>query len=71
MTRCQDEKSTCGQGGGIGNGKPTSANDSSDAPARSSNSHTKAWGVAATDLCLDRRRGRISRAGGRIGDTEE
>jgi hypothetical protein len=66
MTRCQDEKSASGQGGGIGNRKPMSANDSSDAPARSSDSRTKARkrGVLQPQICLDRRPGRISRAEG-------
>ena len=41
-------KSTCGQGGGIGNRKPMSATDSSDAPARSSDARREAWGGAAT-----------------------
>ena len=67
MTRCRNEKSTCGQGGGIGNGRPMSAIDSSDAPARSSDSRREAWGdaaSAATGSALDRRSGRISRAQG-------
>ena len=73
MTSCRHEKSTCGQGGGIGNRKPMSATDSSDAPARSSDARREAWGGAATGSAWIEGPGGYRRPldAGRDGDAEE
>jgi hypothetical protein len=52
-----DEKSSRGQGGGLGYAKPVSAIDSSDAPARNSLSYRKNVGCLQPQISCDRRPG--------------